>query len=192
MFYFINIYFLIPFFVCIPPQPQSTTLSKFPFVSLFTSIPLYPPYLQCWMSAILPPVLLFSGEANGGPSNKGHWPTLPLAVHQSLYSDWLTSRGLVALLFSLTFPANPEVLTCLIAHTYTYNNSYIKETTGLNSVISLNYSSSNLKVYIQYLIQKETAKVLQHKEIVQDLQYQGKLKRQTPLSGNCLCVGSSH
>ena len=73
--------------------------------------PSFSPSLQCWMSAILPPALLFSDEANGGPSIKGHQATLPLAVHQSLYSDWLAGRGLVALPFPLTFPADPEVLT---------------------------------------------------------------------------------
>lgn len=60
------------------------------------------PSLQRWMSAILPPALLFSDEANGGASIKCHQATLLLALHQSLYVDWLTGRGPAALLF-LTF-----------------------------------------------------------------------------------------
>ena len=78
--------------------------------------PSFSPSLQCWMSAILPPALLFSDEANGGPSIKGHRASLPLALHQSLYSDWLAGRGLVALLLPMTFPADPEVLTSSNTH----------------------------------------------------------------------------
>lgn len=60
------------------------------------------------------------------PPLKGHRATLPLAVHQSLCSDWLASRGLIALLFPLTFPANPEVLTCPTAHTYTHISAWVR------------------------------------------------------------------
>lgn len=70
------------------------------------------PSLQRWMSAILPPVLLFSDEANGGASIKCHQATLLLALHQSLYVDWLTGRGPAALLF-LTFLSDPEVLNSI-------------------------------------------------------------------------------
>lgn len=54
------------------------------------------PALQCWMLAILPLALLFSGEANGGTSIKGHWAPLLLALRRSLYSDWVAVEGLVA------------------------------------------------------------------------------------------------
>lgn len=78
--------------------PQFNPLSHLSPLSLHPSLPSlsFSPSLQCWMSAILPPVLLFSDEANGGPSIKGHQATQLLAVHQSLYSDWLAGRGLIA------------------------------------------------------------------------------------------------
>lgn len=114
-YYFASIDFLIQLSAYvwrIPHHHQFIHSLIFLPLSLHLSLLSLPPSpsLQCWMSAILSPALLFRDEGNGGPSIKGHRATLPLAVHQSLYSDWLAGRGLVALLFPLTFPADPMVL----------------------------------------------------------------------------------
>lgn len=73
--------------------------------------PLFPPPLQCWMSAILPPALLFNDEANGGPPpSKATKPPRHWLSTGSLYSDWLAGRGLVALLVSSDLPCWPPSL----------------------------------------------------------------------------------
>lgn len=100
-------------FVSIVPHHTSTHS----FVSLCFSIHLYPhPLPLCLCSAgcrpSCPPALLFSDEANGGTSIKCHQATLLLALHQSLYVDWLTGRGPAAMLL-LTFLSDPEVLNSI-------------------------------------------------------------------------------
>lgn len=120
--------------MCIPNSYWNNSLLyrlSFNIIYNFFSLYLHPslhsmsfsPILQCWMSAILPPVLLFRDKADGGLSIKSHQATLPLAVHH-LYSDWLARRGLEALLFSVTFPADPKVLTSPATHTHTGTRAY--------------------------------------------------------------------
>lgn len=127
--HFINKYLLIQLVSILSLLCHTTIPPTLLFVSLCFCIHLYTHPLPLHLRSAgcrpsCPPALLFSDEANGGTSIKGHQVTLLLAVHQSLYSDWLTGRGLVALPFHLTFPADPKVLTnpttCLHTHVQDY------------------------------------------------------------------------